>query len=68
MSWFLVNYERTWYLAMVIVNDKCMMASKCTSIVAHFEVLADVPVQYNAHRLMHHVPQRPPGHQQTKQQ
>jgi hypothetical protein len=33
---------------------KSMMASKCSSIAAHFECLADVPVQYKAHCLMHH--------------
>jgi hypothetical protein len=34
---------------------KLTMTSKCTSIVAHFEGLADAPVQYKAHHLMRHV-------------
>jgi hypothetical protein len=32
-----------------------MMTSKCTSIVAHFEGLADAPVQYEVHCPMQHV-------------
>jgi hypothetical protein len=32
---------------------KSTMASECSSAAAHFEGLADVPVQYKAHRPMH---------------
>ncbi len=31
------------------------MTSKCTSIAAHFEGLADLPVRYKVHCLMQHV-------------
>jgi hypothetical protein len=34
---------------------KSTMTSKCTSIVAHFEGLADASEQYRQHRLMRHV-------------
>jgi hypothetical protein len=32
-----------------------MMTSKCTSVAAHFEGLADVPEQYRRHHPMRHV-------------
>jgi hypothetical protein len=35
---------------------KLTMTSKCTSVVAHFEGLADAPEQYRQHRPMRHVP------------
>jgi hypothetical protein len=31
------------------------MTNKCTSVMAHFEGLADAPEQYRWHRLMRHV-------------
>jgi hypothetical protein len=40
---------------MVMVNDKSMMTSKCTSVAAHFEGLADAPEGYRRHRPMRHV-------------
>jgi hypothetical protein len=34
---------------------KSTMTSKCTSVAAHFEGLADAPVRYEAHLLIQHV-------------
>jgi hypothetical protein len=34
---------------------KLTMTSKCTSVAARFEGLADAPEQYRRHRLMRHV-------------
>jgi hypothetical protein len=34
---------------------KSTMASTCSSVAAHFEGLADVPVQYKVLCLLHHV-------------
>jgi hypothetical protein len=34
---------------------KSMMTSKCTSVAAHFEGLADAPERYRRHCLMRHV-------------
>jgi hypothetical protein len=41
---------------------KLMMTSKCTSVVGHFEGLADAPEQYRWHHLMQHVQGYPGSH------
>jgi hypothetical protein len=41
---------------------KSTMTSKCISITAHFEDLADAPEQYRQHHLMQHVQGYPGSH------
>jgi hypothetical protein len=45
----LFSYDQIWSMT------KLMMTSKCTSIAARFEGLADAPEQYRRHCLMRHV-------------
>jgi hypothetical protein len=53
-----MNHNMTWFLLMT----KSMMASKCSSVVGHFDGHGGVPEQYRWHCSMRHVQGYPGSH------